>query len=107
MYSATCAAGYPAYTVQNIGAIPGQWVLWEIVNERGFIVANGYWQWELVPFALVTVGAPAWAGLPGMYQLNLYQPWDMFVPVQSAVTICSALPPTPTLQPEATLEVVQ
>ena len=108
MFSATCAAGYPEFGIQNIGGFPGQYVLWEILASGGLIAANGYWEWELVPFALVTVSAPLWVNVPGVYTLNIYQPWDVFVPIQSAIAVCEPLIVLPTVTPiESTPEVTE
>jgi hypothetical protein len=107
VFSASCAAGYPEFGIQNIGGMPGVFVVWEIVTGDGSIAANGFWEWDLAPFALVTVAAPAWVNVPGAYMLNIYQPWDLFVPIQSAVAVCAA-PPTVTPPPiESTPEVTE
>jgi hypothetical protein len=96
--------------VQNIGGAPGAYVLWEIIDSSAAIVANGYWSVELNQYAIVTAAAPAWANVPGVFVLNVYQPWDSFVPVQSAAVVCSASATatptnTATLAPEATNEI--
>lgn len=111
IFSSSCAAGYPEWGIQNIGYMPGNIVLFDI--KLGDLLANvGYWETELVPFGVVTASAPAWAGVPGVYILNIYQTWDPFVPVQSAAATCTGpigtLPTatnTATLSPEVTAEI--
>lgn len=106
----TCEAGYPAFTVQNAGAAPGAYVIWSIVTDSGMIAANGYWLKELDTYQLAIAAAPTWT-VPGTYILNLYQPWDVLMPIQASVVVCAAAPTvTPTVAPtetppEATAEV--
>lgn len=106
IFSATCSAGYPAFAVQNIGGAPSGFVIWEINTAEGQIAANGYWDVQLTPFGVVTVSAPMWAGVPGLYWLNIHQSWDVVVPVQSAGAVCPGTVPTltNTLAPEITAE---
>lgn len=108
IYSASCDRGYPHFIVQNIGADPGAYVLWSIVTGDNAIAANGYWLKELATFQLAEAAAPNWI-IPGTYILNVYQPWDPFVPIQASVITCQAPPTvTPTETPiEATAEVRQ
>jgi hypothetical protein len=108
--SSSCSKGYPEWGIQNIGYMPGNIVLFDI--KLGDLLANvGYWETELVPFGLVTASAPAWAGVPGIYILNIYQPWDPFVPVQSAAATCTGPivtathTNTATIAPETTAEI--
>jgi hypothetical protein len=107
--STSCAAGYPTFTIQNLGALPGNLVLFDI-RLGDLVAASGYWHVELSPFASVIAAAPMWAGVPGVYVLSIYQPWDVYVPIQSAAVACTgkvttaAPTATATLLPEVTTE---
>lgn len=110
IYASNCDAGYPMFAVQNTGAAPGEIVLYDIkIGEQ--IAYIGYWQTELVTGAPIVAAAPMWAGVPGVYVLSIYQPWDPFVPVQSAAAVCAGIVPTAThtltatIAPEVTAEI--
>jgi hypothetical protein len=100
--STSCAAGYPAFTVQNLGAMPGAIVLYDI-RLGDLVAASGYWQFELTPGASAIAAAPMWSGVPGVYVLTIYQPWDVYVPMQSAAVSCAGTVPTATHTATATI----
>lgn len=109
IFVAHCAGGYPVFGIQNIGALPGEPVFWEIIAEQHGMAANGYWQLELSPFALLETGLPAWANIPGTYTLRIFSGWDTATPEISATALCQPIiMPTvtenPTIAPEATEE---
>ncbi len=98
----SCELEYPMFTVQNMGAAPGDYVVWSIVTDSGMIAANGYWAKELDTFQLAIAAAPNWS-IPGTYVFNLYQPWDVLIPIQASVVVCAAAPTiTPTVAPTET-----
>lgn len=109
VFSTSCAAGYPEFAVQNLGAVPGEIVLYDI-RLGDLVAASGYWTIELATNAPVIAAAPMWAGVPGIYVLTIYQPWDMYIPAQSAAVSCAGIIPTmthtatATIGPESTAE---
>lgn len=108
IYQADCAAGYPVFSVQNIGAPLVAFVLWDVKTSSGQTVINGFWLEEMFSAdGLATVIVPA-ANLSEVYTLTIYQPWDELLPMQSAAAICVASPTataTVTLLPEVTEEI--
>lgn len=111
VFSASCDAGYPEFWLQNVGAVPGNIVLFDIKLGE-LVAASGYWQHELATSAPIMAAAPMWSGVSGMFVLNIYQFWDPYIPVQSAAAVCSGqivTAPTATLtatiEPEATAEI--
>lgn len=105
IYQSTCEAGYPSFSVQNIGAPLAAFVLWDIKTAEGLIVVNGFWLEEMIsPDGLVTAAANSWINVPGTYILTIYQSWDALVPAQSAVAVCAAptITETPTVTATAT-----
>lgn len=111
IFSTSCAAGYPEFSIQNLGAMPGDIVLYDI-RLGDLVAASGYWTIELAPGAPVIASAPMWASVQGVYVLTIYQPWDIYVPAQSAAVSCAGTVPTmiptatatATIGPESTAE---